>query len=1029
MPISWNEIKSRAHAFSRTWVDAANEDSQGKPFWIDFFEIFGITNKRVATFEHAVKKLLGEKARVDGFVDLFWPGMLLVEQKSRGKNLDAALTQALSYFPGIAERDLPQIIIVCDFARFRVHRLATGETVEFALKDLHKHIKIFGFVAGYKALEIKPQDPVNIKAAFALGRLHDALKASGYTDHPLEVLLVRLLFCLFADDTGIFQPAQAFRAFIEERTATDGSDLGSRLGQLFQILNTADGAGSVGNHENKRSKALDEQVAAFPYVNGKLFDEPLPMADFSAAMREALLDACALDWSAISPAIFGSLFQSIMDDKARRNLGAHYTSEENILKLIKPLFLDELWAEFGKVKSNKNRLFEFHKKLRTLTFFDPACGCGNFLVISYRELRLLELEVLRASNTAGQLSVDVHQLIGVNVDQFYGIEIEEFPAQIAQVALWLMDHQMNLRVSEEFGLYFARIPLRTTPHVVHGNALRLDWNEVLPVERCSYVLGNPPFIGKKEQSVAQKADFAPVMTAVHGAGVLDFVSAWYVKATQYVRGDAPARARQMPGAHTLRFLKSPPTSAPPTPHWTDEAQANGGQIPISGTNAGKTTVATTNLGSDPYLPDHIPITRCAFVSTNSITQGEQVGVLWGWMLAQHMHIHFAHRTFSWSNEASGKAAVHCVIIGFGLEDRPGKMIYEYDDVRGKPHAVTVGNISPYLTDTPSVVVCKRATPICPAPEIVFGSKAVDFGHFILEEAELDGFLKKEPQAKPYIREYIGGEEFLNGTKRFCLWLKDIPPGQLRAMPEVLKRVEAVKAERLKSVKAPTRELAKTPSEFGENRQPSTPYLLIPKVSSENRDYVPLGFFGPEVIINPSVLVVPQAGLLELGVLQSAMHMAWMRATAGRMKSDYQYSAQIVYNNFPWPDLPKTSEQNQPPAPVHKAQAAIETAAQAVLDARAQFQTGEHPASLADLYDPLTMPSVLLKAHQKLDAAVDAAYASSGGKKTWKSDAERVAYLFELYQRYTSLLPVTAAKPKRKSKNVIRNREKNEWPSF
>jgi hypothetical protein len=474
MPLSWNEIKSRALTFSRTWADAANEDSQGKPFWIDFFEIFGITDKRVATFEHAVKKLPGVKAKTDGFVDLFWPGMLLVEQKSRGKNLDAALTQALSYFPGIAERDLPQLIIVCDFARFRVHKLATGETIEFALKDLHKNIRIFGFIAGYKALEIKPQDPVNIKAAERMGRLHDALKASGYTEHPLEVLLVRLLFCLFADDTGIFQPAQSFRTFIEERTAPDGSDLGARLAQLFQVLNT---------DEAKRSQALDEQVAAFPYVNGKLFAEPLPMADFTGAMREALLDACALDWSAISPAIFGSLFQSIMDEKARRNLGAHYTSEENILKLIKPLFLDELWAEFHKVKGNKNRLFEFHKKLRMLTFFDPACGCGNFLVISYRELRELELAVLRASNTAGQLTVDVHQLIGINVDQFYGIEIEEFPAQIAQVALWLMDHQMNLRVSEEFGLYFARIPLRTTPHIVHGNALRLDWNEVLPAER------------------------------------------------------------------------------------------------------------------------------------------------------------------------------------------------------------------------------------------------------------------------------------------------------------------------------------------------------------------------------------------------------------------------------------------------------------------------------------------------------------------------------------------------------------------
>ena len=524
MPLSWNEIKSRALTFSRTWDDAANEDAQAKPFWIDFFEIFGITDKRVATFELNVKKL----GAALGFVDLFWPGMLIVEHKSRGKDLDRAFQQALDYFPGLPERDLPQIIIVCDFARFRVHRLGTGETVEFALKDLHKHIRLFGFIAGYKAQEIKAQDPVNIKAAQRMGRLHDALKASHYDGHPLEVLLVRLLFCLFADDTGIFQPAQAFRAFVEERTSADGSDVGPRLAQLFQVLNTPEG---------QRSPALDAQLATFPYINGKLFEESLPLADFSAAMREALLDACALDWSAISPAIFGSLFQSIMDERARRNLGAHYTSEENILKLIGPLFLDDLHAEFNKAKNNRHRLQEFHEKLRSLTYLDPACGCGNFLVISYRELRLLELQVLRASHAqsgnAGQQSVDVHSLIGVNVDQFYGIEIEEFPAQIAQVALWLMDHQMNLRVSEEFGLYFARIPLKTSPRIVHGNALQVDWNDVLPAQRCSYVLGNPPFVGAKLMSDAQRDDTRAVFAGIGNAGLLDFVAAWYVKAVKY----------------------------------------------------------------------------------------------------------------------------------------------------------------------------------------------------------------------------------------------------------------------------------------------------------------------------------------------------------------------------------------------------------------------------------------------------------------------------------------------------------------
>ena len=949
MPLSWNEIKSRALTFSRTWADAANEDSQAKPFWMDFFEIFGITDKRVATFELNVKKL----GSAQGFVDLFWPGMLLVEHKSRGKDLDRAFQQALDYFPGLPERDLPQIIIVCNFARFRVHRLAThgqdGETLEFALQDLHKHIKLFGFIAGYKVQEIQAQDPVNIKAAERMGRLHDALKASQYDGHPLEVLLVRLLFCLFADDTGIFQPAQAFRAFIEERTAPDGSDLGPRLAQVFQVLNTP---------EAKRSPALDAQLASFPYINGKLFEESLPMADFTAAMRDALLDACALDWSAISPAIFGSLFQSIMDAKARRNLGAHYTSEENILKLIGPLFLDDLHAEFDKVKNQRNRLFEFHKKLRQLTFFDPACGCGNFLVISYRELRLLELQVLRASHElsglAGQQSVDVHSLIGIDVDQFYGIDIEEFPAQIAQVALWLVDHQMNLRVSEEFGLYFARIPLKTSPHIVHGNALRLDWNAVLPAERCSYVLGNPPFVGAKFMDDAQRDDARAVFAGIDNAGLLDLVAAWYVKAAQY--------------SHLV-----------------------------------------PRAGAEPTLP------RTAFVSTNSIVQGEQVGVLWGWMLAQGVHIQFAHRTFSWSNEASGKAAVHCVIVGFGLEDRLGKVIYEYENIKGEAHALFATNINPYLVDAPNVVLPRRSKPVCDVPEIGIGNKPIDGGNYLFSTGERDVFIAKEPASAKWFRRWLGADEFLNGYERWCLWLGDCPPSELRAMPLAMQRVQAVKTVRLASISPPTQRLAATPTRFHVENMPNAPYLVLPEVSSERRLFIPLGFEQPTTLCSNLVKIAPGATLFHFGVLSSTLHMAWVRTTCGRLKSDYRYSKDIVYNNFPWPDLPTDLEPNQPITPAHKAQAAIETAAQAVLDARAQFPG----SSLADLYDPLTMPPLLLKAHQKLDAAVDKAYQGCGGKKSYASDAERVAFLFERYQQLTSLLPAAktlkAPKPAKTAK--------------
>jgi hypothetical protein len=929
MGLNWNEIKSRALLFSKTWADACNEDSQAKPFWIDFFEIFGITNKRVATFELNVKKLGGAQ----GFMDLFWPGMLLVEHKSRGKNLDGAVDQAVGYLHHLKEHELPQLVVVCDFARFRVRRLATGETIDFDIKHLHKHVKLFGLLAGYKVQDIRSEDPVNIKAAERMGRLHDALKASGYQGHALEVLLVRLLFCLFADDTGIFQPAQSFRDFVAERTAPDGSDLGPRLGQLFQVLNT---------HESQRSKNIDEQLGQFAYVNGRLFEETLPMADFSTAMREALLAACALDWSAISPAIFGSLFQSIMDDQARRNLGAHYTSEANILKLIKPLFLDELHAEFERVKGHRNKLFEFHKKLRQLTFFDPACGCGNFLVISYRELRELELKVLRADHELsahrGQLGVDVHGLIGVNVDQFFGIEIEEFPAQIAQVALWLVDHQMNLRVSVEFGLYFARIPLKSTPHIQNANALRLDWNEVLPAERCSYVLGNPPFLGKSYQSKEQKADLASVMHGIHGAGDLDFVCGWYVLAAQYMQGRAG--------------------------------------------------------------------TQAAFVSTNSITQGEQVAVLWGEMQRLGMHIHFAHRTFQWTNEASGKAAVHCVIVGFGPEDKSVKTIYEYEDIKGLPHAVPVKRINAYLVDAPDVLLNKRRTPICQVTEMTNGSKPTDGGHLLLDDAEKESLIKAEPQAAQWIRPFMGAEEFINKTARWCLWLVDCPPKELRLMPEVMKRVQSVKAMRLASTDKQTQQDAGTPTQFQKIRQPESNYLLIPSVSSERRSYVPIGFMDASVIVSNLVYAVPDATLFHFGVMTSSMHNAFMRFTCGRLESRFRYSNTIVYNNYPWPGFAGEALSD-------KHRNAIEQAAQCVLDARAQFAG----ASLADLYDPLTMPPALLKAHQKLDTAVDAAYQPSGGKKSYASDAERVAFLFELYQRITSLLPAPAVKKTRKAKTT------------
>jgi hypothetical protein len=922
MALSWNEIKTRANAFSKEWQDETREDAEAKSFWDAFFNVFGITRRRIASFEEPVKKSDGK----GGFIDMLWRGQLLVEHKSRGKNLDRAFTQALDYFPGLKERDLPKYILVSDFSKFRLYNLETNEQIEFALKDLYQNVKLFGFIAGYQTQIIKSQDPINIKAAERMGKLHDALKSVGYAGHELEVYLVRLLFCLFAEDTTIFEK-RLFQDYIESKTSADGSDLALHLNSLFYTLNQP---------YDKRLTNLDESIAAFPYVNGKLFAESLPPAQFDSKMREALLDLCALDWSIISPAIFGSLFQSIMDAEARRNLGAHYTSEENILKLIKPLFLDALWAEFEKIKGNKSRLLEFHKKLRTLTFFDPACGCGNFLVITYRELRLLELAVLRASITSGQQVLDVQTLINIDVDQFYGIEIEEFPAQIAQVALWLTDHQMNMKISEEFGAYFARIPLKATPHIVCGNALQTDWTEVLPPARCSYVLGNPPFKGKKEQSAEQKVDMQSVCQ-IKSAGILDFVSAWYVKAARYM-------------------------SATPSPS-QGEGRDGGGNV------------------------------RCAFVSTNSITQGEQVGVLWAWMLAQGIKIHFAHRTFSWSNEARGKAAVHCVIIGFGLQDVADKTIYEYADIKGEPHAIRVSNINPYLVDAANTLLENRKSPICNVQPMMEGSALIDDGHFLLDDDEYESLTKNYPESKKWVRKLFSGESFINNQYRWCLWLKDLPPNELRTYPQIVERIEGARNFRSQSGRLATNQLASTPGVFGELRQPKSNYLFVPKTSSERRVYIPIGFMKPEELINNTSLFVDEATVIHFGILTSAMHNAWMRVVCGRLKNDYRYSASIVYNNFPWPALQ---------ANIH----APEACAQAVLDARAVHAN----ASLADLYDPLTMPANLLKAHQALDKAVDAAY----GYKGANTDAARVAFLFERYQQLTSLLPL-ANKPAKKTK--------------
>jgi hypothetical protein len=900
MPLSWNEIKARALAFSKEWEHESSEDAEAKSFWDDFFNVFGISRRRVATFEEAVKK--GDSKQ--GFIDLLWKGVILVEHKSRGRDLDKAFQQAKDYFPGLKEHELPRYILVSDFQRFRLYDLDNGATNEFELRDFANQVHLFGFIAGYEKRTYKEEDPVNIKAAELMGRLHDRLEETGYTGHALELYLVRLLFCLFADDTGIFEKG-TFWQYLDLHTKPDGSDLAMHLATIFHTLNTP---------KEQRLKNLDENLAQFPYVNGKLFEENLPPAAFDSKMRDMLLETCGLDWGNISPAIFGSMFQAVMNPKERRNLGAHYTSEKNIQKVIKPLFLDDLYSEFEKAKGNRARLNELHRKIATLHFLDPACGCGNFLIISYRELRQLEILILRELNKSGQGFLNVRDIIRVDVDQFAGIEYDEFPARIAETAMWLIDHQMNMRVSDEFGQYFVRLPLTKAAKIVHGNALRVDWADVVPKEQLNYILGNPPFVGKSLQNAAQREDMDFVFANVNGAGVLDYVTAWYIKAARHIQD--------------------------------------------------------TDI-------------RCAFVSTNSIAQGEQVGILWSEMFNRYrVKIHFAHRTFSWSNEARGNAAVHVVIIGFATFDTLNKSIFDYEHIKGEPTERKVKNINPYLIEGKETLILSRSKPICTVPEMFKGSQPTDGGNLILTETEKEEFLKKEPNAAKYLRQFIGSDEFINGNYRWCLWLKNADPSELRKLPFLSERVEGVRKMRLASSKAATQKWAQFPTLFTENRQPDSDFLAVPEVSSERRKYIPIGYLSKEIVVSNKIQTISNATPFMFGVLTSEMHMVWTKYVCGRLKSDINYSSSIVYNNFPFPLNPTDAQKKK-----------VEEAAQGVLDARAKYPG----SSLADLYDPVTMPPDLVRAHQALDKAVDLCYRP----QAFPNELSRIEFLFGLYEQYTA----------------------------
>lgn len=924
--LSTVEIRKRLTTFAHGWQGGKDEKADAQTFTLRLLECYGLDEHNYQR-EGRVPKIDGATGYMDGFI----PGKLIIEFKSLGKNLKKAAEQAMGYHWGLPPEQQPKYILLCDFANFVLLDLRQDAQATWALEDLPRHADKLRFLIDDVAGAVVEEREADRKAAYQLAELHKGLLRVNFTGRPLEIFLTRILFCLFADDTGMFEQNGMFLRFLHGARG-DGDDLGPRIQKLFETLNKP---------EDKRQTNLDDAYAQFPYVNGSLFAELSEVPGFDSGLRQALIACAEMDWKDISPAIFGAMFQGVLESDAtdastkhkanktkRRDLGAHYTSERNILRAINPLFMDALRAEFKAAGNDKTKLNALLEKLPAVHLFDPACGCGNFLVIAYRELRLLELEIIeKLHKPKDQRQTSLLELANyakVSPDQLHGIEIEESAAHIARVAILITDHQINEQ-SRHIGHPRPTIPLGKMPNIVCANALTTDWASVIAPERCSYIVGNPPFVGAKFMSDAQREQTRQVFGGIENAGLLDLVAAWYVQAARYM-------------------------------------QAN-------------------------------PRVRTALVSTNSITQGEQVGVLWGWLLAQGVRIQFAHRTFQWNNEGAGVAAVHCVIVGFGLQDLPSKVIYRYESIKGEPEAEAASNINPYLVDAVDVVLTRRSKPICEVPEIGIGNKPIDDGNYLFTTAERDAFIAVEPVSAKWFRRWLGADEFLNGYERWCLWLGDCPPAELRDMPEAMKRIQAVKKFRLSSKSAPTQKLAATPTRFHVENMPESSYLLLPRVSSEKRLFVPMGYIESDTMTSDSAHIVTGTTEFHFGVLSSTMHNAWVRATCGRLESRYRYSKDIVYNNFPWPGLPvnpvlKSRE--------HKARTAVEVAAQAVLDARAKFQQGTNPSSLADLYDPLTMPVDLQKAHAQLDKAVDAAYGYKGGK----DDASRVAFLFDRYLAMT-----------------------------
>ena len=915
-----------AKQFVSDWTGRGDEKQDAQNFWRQLLQkVFGVEEpEKAISFEYRVKNdQTGSTIFIDGYIH---DTQVLIEQKSFDVDLSKGYRQSdgsmltpfqqARRYAGLLPHNMnPRWIVVSNFQEFRIHNMnqPNAEPEILKLADFEKEYNRLGFLVDTGNENLKKEMELSLKAGELVGKIHDRFleqyndPMAKHTQRSLNILCVRLVFCLYAEDAGLFGATDAFSQYIAQY---EPKDIRRALIDLFKVLDTPT--------DERGDLYLPDDLAAFPYVNGGLFqDENIVIPRITDTIKETLLDSAEFNWSEISPTIFGAVFESTLNPETRRSGGMHYTSIENIHKVIDPLFLDDLKQEFSEIKAiavpreQKQKLTAFHNKLASYKFLDPAAGSGNFLTETYLCLRRLENEVI-SLETGGQITMgEAINPIRVSISQFYGIEINDFAVTVAKTALWIAESQMMKETEDIVHMTLDFLPLKTNATIVEGNALRLNWGSVVPKTELSYLMGNPPFVGASLMTPTQKAEAVEIFGKRNRTNSIDYVGAWYYKAAEMIQG--------------------------------------------------------TNI-------------RVAFVSTNSITQGEQVAPLWEVLLSKYkIHIDFAYRTFKWNSEAKDKAAVHCVIIGFSVAYSPKeKVIFS-----GEHQRQIAMNINPYLVDAPDVLISSRGKPLVNAAlRMTAGNKPSDGGNLILSEEERNALIAQDPDLAVCIRRYVGSRDFINNDEiRYCLWLKDISPSVYRKNPEIMRRLEAVKEMRLASSAAPTRAYADRPYLFFSTPQTDNNYLCIPEVSSERRRYIPIGFMDKTIIASNKLLIIPEATLYEFGVLTSNVHMAWTRTVCGRLKSDYQYSGATVYNNFPWPDPSETQK------------ARIEQTAQSILDARALYPN----SSLADLYDELTMPPELRTAHQKNDRAVMEAYGFWG---KLNSESECVAELMKMYGNMT-----------------------------